>query len=98
MAVTYILFHDILDELSSWFSDSEFGSTYEQHSDEEGKNSESETSREPEFALSMFNGNVSSSAQKVEDSLLENSISRSIQIPFWPILGVFGLYDLRMDL
>lgn len=55
---------------------------YERHSEEEVKNTESENSCEPEFALSMSNGNVSSSAQKVEDPLLENSISRLIQIPF----------------
>ncbi|KAL8526124.1 hypothetical protein ACS0TY_015377 [Phlomoides rotata] len=60
--------------------DSEFGSTYEQHSEEEGKNTESETSHEPEFALSMLNGNASSSSRKVEDPLLENSISRNAYI------------------
>lgn len=67
-----------LDELFSWISDDALGMTNEEYADEEGKKTELEHSNEPGFAFNMSNGNVRSSALKVDNPALESTISRSV--------------------
>lgn len=57
--------------------DDALGMTNEEYADEEGKKTELEHSNEPGFAFSMSNGNVRSSAVKVDDPALESTISRN---------------------
>ncbi|KAL1549399.1 protein PTST 3, chloroplastic isoform X4 [Salvia divinorum] len=60
--------------------DGELGSTSDKKGDEEGKTTESENSNEPEFALSMLNGNFTASVLKFNDPALETTTSRNSYI------------------
>lgn len=60
--------------------DDALGMTNEEYADEEGKKTELEHSNEPGFTFSMSNGNVRSSALKVDDPALESTISRNSSI------------------